>query len=270
MAMNKDKVKEIVIEKTDEMIALCEQVNLGFDIKTIHEFRVTFKYLRSFLRLIRMHNNNKGLKIPDRLKDLYGIAGDIREAQLELENNKHNDLGLTDYNESVIKLIDDKKKQWSKQYSTRIIQKYQKQAHAHNYENLPEAVLSNFLNTRLSLISAHMDDLFPTDSMIHAVRKEAKDILNTTNAVQKKQWSAGQKVAESIPVNELATVAEEIGSYNDERNHIENITNYSNITKNSNDLQKIELIKSIEEPKAEGHKNNIVSMIKDLLLKNKS
>jgi CHAD domain-containing protein len=266
--MNKDKIKEVIVEKTEEITVLCEKINNGFDMQDIHDFRVAFKYLRSFLRLIRMHNDNKGLKAPDKLKDLYYIAGYIRDAQIELLNITEEQLGLPDYNNELEKRISALKKDWTKSYTNKILLQFVKRLKNYEFEALPAGVLANFLNSRMASIDDNMRMRTPTDVQMHNVRKHAKDIINTTHAVKKKHWTAAEVEIKSMPLKELTHVADEIGNYNDERFHLVTMKQYSEQIVEAADKAKIKQISKEQQPKVAKHKKNIIKLVKELLVRN--
>jgi len=262
--MNKDKIKEIVVCKIDEITVLCEQISPDFDKDVIHDFRVTFKYLRSFLRLIRAHNKEKGLKLSDRLKDLYQTAGIIRDAQLELEKINIEGMELADYTLLLNNKIELQKKKWNKFYSKRVLHQFKKRAEGYNFEELPAGVLSNFLNSRMASIDLTMQIESPSDVQIHSVRKNAKDMIYTSDLAKKNSWKGVKNELKPFPLKKLNDVADKIGDYNDERQLISNISSFSTHTKEQEEREEIEKIRKTKEPKILSHKKNIITLVKEL------
>ncbi len=64
-----------------------KKITASFGSEDIHQFRVTYKKLRAFLRMISEQNGNAGeLKIPKKLFNCYHIFGSIRDLQLQQQN----------------------------------------------------------------------------------------------------------------------------------------------------------------------------------------
>ena len=264
--MNKDKIKEVVIEKTEQMAALCKKISSDFEMEHIHDFRVTFKYLRSFLSLLRMHNDNHGLKIPEKIKNLYYIAGRIRDAQIELNALIKNEADLQDYKNNVNQIIASQKKEWGKNYTEKTLASFVKQVNHYNFEDLPTGVLNNFLNTRMDAIQTTMGVTDPNDQQIHSIRKNAKDIIYATNAVNNKKEDNNGEVKD-VPLKDLNLVATEIGSYNDERQQLNNISQFAEQTNAIAEKDRIAQIKKDKGPKIKLQKLNILKLVKGLFTK---
>ena len=267
--MNKDKIREFVIEKNEKLSGLASEISPLFDPKTIHDFRIAFKYLRSFFRLLRTHYPDSGLKFPARLKDLFSIAGTIRELQLELEYAQSQYPEIELYINDLRHSIEGNQKIWNRTFSNRVFEHFTRHLKRYRYEDIPEAILNNFLNSKIVAIDHYVAGSDTTNEQIHDVRKEAKDILYTSNAFEKKRLYSSEK-KKFISLKQLHRVAEKIGDYNDDRQHIASLKQYASNTKVKADKKSISAITKLQTPGLEKIKTNILQQIKKLFLKKSS
>ena len=82
--MNKNQVKHIIDDHYRKLKKQLNHIIPGFDPESIHQFRVAYKKLRAFLRMISQQNKKgRGIKFPKKLKKAYKISGSIRDLQLQ-------------------------------------------------------------------------------------------------------------------------------------------------------------------------------------------
>ena len=267
--MDKNNIKEVIVDKTTEIVNLCSKVGIDFDDENIHKFRVAFKYLRSFLRLLRLHNDDKGLRMPDKMKELYFIAGNIRDTQLALSNLGNKELELPSYFDKLNKRLDDLKRDWKNAYSEKSLHYFLKQVKNTKFQELPVGILTNFLNTRLASIDETIKIDAPTDLQIHSIRKDAKDIIYATDAATKNKWGKAEEETKNIPIEELNQVADEIGEYNNQRLQLESISQFGNQATGEEEKEQIKKMKRQQKPKIQKKKKNIISLVKGLFIKEK-
>ena len=263
--MNSDKVKEVVVAQIAALNELCRGVSPGFDVESVHQFRVSFKYLRSFLRLIRMHNEDKGLRLPEGYKKLYRAAGLVRDAQLESAHVLQNEPDLQNYHALVAERLELGKKEWDRNFSTTMLAKFHKQAVNWKAFDLPEGVLANFIRHRFDSMQTQMDSRHPDDENLHLVRKDAKDIINATLLAEDESPEDMRTVRHDIPLNELSKMADEIGEYNNERNRLQNLSGFE--APSGRERKRVQAIKKETGTRAKKHKKGLVEAIRDLLLK---
>ena len=239
--MTREKISEVMARKSEELIVLAAAISPDFDVRVIHDFRVCFKYIRSFLRLIRMHNDDKGLKpsekvqpeLPDFLKDLEQSLHEVR-------------------------------KNWDRSYSDKALRRFAKQVRECKIDELPEGVLANFLNTHMESIDLNISVQNPTDVQMHNVRKHAKDILYASE-VTDENWQAAKHQLERVPLKDLVIVAEKIGDYNDERQMLEHLVNYQPATEQ--EKQQMAQLKKQSAPRLTKQKKNIIKLVRNLFVK---
>jgi len=224
--MKPEKIRAILKDKISEITELSEQVGKDFDVDIIHDFRVAVKVLRSFLRLLRTHHQEPGLKMTKKFKRLYQTAGAIRDAQLELEKLSGNDLPLPSYIAMLHSAIDRQKQEWYKIYSKKVLKKLEVRLLDYPYEPIPPEALADFFAAQMASIHNIGAGKSPTDDQVHSVRKRAKDILYT-NILAKKRWKAAYKKLEDRPVKQLDNLTDIIGDYNDERITLAHLSSFS-------------------------------------------
>jgi len=82
--MNKKQLKHITGDHYRLLKKHIKNVAVNFDAGEIHQFRVAYKKLRAFLRLINFGDKkSRAIKICKKLKKAYGMAGSIRDLQLQ-------------------------------------------------------------------------------------------------------------------------------------------------------------------------------------------
>jgi len=221
--MKQGKVKKIVLEKVAEVADLCAEVGKAFDEEAVHKFRVSVKSLRSFLRLQKMHTGNSRIKLIKKFKQLYRIAGNIREAQLELKFIQKHEPGLAHYTERLLQTLEVYKKTWTEKYKPKITDKLYNKLSAHKYKDIHPTQLAHFFENRIAAIDDIGTSSMPTDSEIHDARKKIKDVLYTSKLAEKK-WKAAAMEVKALPAKQLDELADMIGNYNDERIILEHVS----------------------------------------------
>ncbi len=83
--MDQKQLKYIVNIFHKKLNKLSKHIITGFDIRTIHEFRLVYKKLRAFLCMIAKDGNRPGerIKISGKLKKSYHLLGTVRDLQLQ-------------------------------------------------------------------------------------------------------------------------------------------------------------------------------------------
>lgn len=77
------KEQKVLTELHEKLLAVSEGGRLANDSEKVHTFRVTYKRLRAFLRLLRsVTPKNRKVRMPANLKSVYRRLGKIRDWQL--------------------------------------------------------------------------------------------------------------------------------------------------------------------------------------------
>jgi CHAD domain-containing protein len=260
--MKQKKIKGVVKGKVKDIAQLAKKVGADFDKKTIHDFRVAVKTLRSFLRLLRMQYETDSPKIPEKFKRLYHITGAIRDAQLELEKILEHNLPFPAYLNNLHQLIQNREREWKEHYSKKMIRTLDEKLTRLKYEPLPPAALVSFFNNRLAAIDELSKIQFPSDTEVHKVRKLVKDILYNIKIA--KEWKAAREQIQNLPEKKLNDIADAIGDYNDERIMAEHLSSFaSNITE-IEEKNSIQVFCEEEAKRLTARKKSIIITVKEL------
>lgn len=223
--MKGEQIKQVLERKTKKISKLCEQLSPAFDEETIHKFRVEVKRLRSLLRLVNANKEQPALKLPKKFKQLYDIAGSIRDAQLEIKKIGDWHITLPTYSQHLSQSIQIKKNEWDNLYNKKVTNKLRKRLTNHDLQHLRPEILTSFFNHHLKKIYSLYKNS-PDNEDIHTIRKQVKDLLYNSKFAEE-EWQKGFNELQSFPLKTLDTLSDIIGSYNDERLLLEHLEHFS-------------------------------------------
>jgi CHAD domain-containing protein len=84
--MSRKQLKHIIRNHFNKLKKYSRKIPGDFDLETMHQFRVEYKKLRAFFRLLSQAREiNKEIKISKKLKKIYTLAGLLRSYQLQLQ-----------------------------------------------------------------------------------------------------------------------------------------------------------------------------------------
>ena len=263
--MNQDDVKEVIKVKIDKLIVLSDLIGTGFHKDKIHNFRVTTKMLRSFLRMLKMHMNEPDIKLSAKFKRLYHIAGAIRDAQLELERLTSLALPVPEYLERLHLTLEARKSEWLKHYDKKVLVKLQKRLLDISYEAVAPDVLTNFFLSRMGTIKTLSNAARPTHNQVHTIRKNVKDMLYASK-IAKKSWKEVQLQIKMLPVKQLNKLADVIGEFNDERLTLQHLSSFSSKNMQHHEKMVIRHICEEEQHRLVRDKQDIMGLVKQLVV----
>ncbi|HET9056247.1 MAG TPA: CHAD domain-containing protein [Chitinophagaceae bacterium] len=150
----------------------------------IHTFRREYKKIRALVRLSSTTNNK--IKIASLLKEIYAVAGTVREYQLQqyIVKEAEENMKLTEYGNSLQKKIS---------YSLNILRKKAATPHAKRSlhvlrKKFPEKINSpqayQFIRIKIFHLLQLMEIKNKKDENIHGIRKTIKDLSNTFNTIR--------------------------------------------------------------------------------------
>lgn len=213
--MNAEQIHRTTKKKTEKISRLAATIAPDFNADTLHDFRVAVKKLRSFMRLVNSDKKQPQLKLPKKFKQLYDIAGIIRDTQLQQKKIATWEYDLPTYRQHLIAILETNIKQWNDRYITHIADKLQEKLTDHKFVSLSVKAFTVFFNQWMAEIHKLCDGI-PNDDNLHSIRKHIKDLLYNTAIVEKK-WPKAYKQLEPFPLPALDILADMIGDYNDER-----------------------------------------------------
>ena len=213
--MNKDKAAEILKNRLNDVGESAAAVAPDFNEKSIHAFRVSVKKLRAYLRLVESGADQPKMKTGKKLKQLYDIAGELRNAQLEQNKTKKQLSALPLYNEKLAETIELNKTAWQQHYQPAIIKKLAKKLEQKPLRKIAAKTLVGFLKERIKVLEDIADSI-PDDEQIHTGRKSVKDMLYNTKLAEK-HWPKAYAKITQLPLVKLGELSDLLGNYNDER-----------------------------------------------------
>ena len=180
--MKSQKIRRAVQVRMKDMERNAVLFLIAHDPEAVHQLRISYKRLRALVRLARLGNRKKHARIPGDLKNIYHLAGDLRNHQL--------------YYKSLL-LIHSEPSNYIDHIRQRVVQKETSLTHTigqANFpilakklrKNLPAAIgrkqLKQFIAGRSASI-LHLIKPGITDSDLHTLRKYLKDITYDVQAM---------------------------------------------------------------------------------------
>jgi len=216
--MTKRKAAHIIHHCYARLYKHSGKVKKDFAEDAIHEFRVDYKKLRAFLRMLQLKAKEpRDLKLPHSIKGMYATAGQVRDRQLCIKRIK------ADRQTSGIALK--KMRQLRKEIkdisanATFVSKKEFENIETALIKSLP-AVLSltagpDFVNQKLLRINAIIAKKEFGDKDLHDIRKGLKDIIFVTAMYENSTEESPAVGWVEDDVKQAAAMANELGSFND-------------------------------------------------------
>ncbi len=207
--MNAKKLEELLAAQATMLAERYDAVSPDFSIDAIHDFRTGVKKYRALLRLAGTTAHKKP-GLPVALRNIYHIAGSIRDAQLLQAFATHEKLPVLfqHLEEALLHL----KIAWEIRYHTGFSDILTRAIRGKHIQSLATKAVSDFLQEKFRSILA--TEPCPDDSTLHEVRKLSKDILYVARWVEK-DWPEAFEATVTLPLKELQELAEKTGDYND-------------------------------------------------------
>lgn len=247
--MNRELIKHITNNHYKKLKKLINEVVSGFDIEAIHQFRVEYKKLRAFLRMIPHGSDTTGkIKISGKLKKIYNISGRIRDLQLQRQRIRQatkQELEKPEAYLSLLQLEIEKLKPELIEISLEeSVNQSRKKTNAAIPDKLPSDNFRNFARQKwVAVYEIILSGNFSDDN-IHAIRKTLKDLfynLKLYEGVEKELLSQGlwkEKVDSFF--NEFL---DELGNFQDKRTAIALLKYYKLNSLNKYNRELLERIK---------------------------
>ena len=265
LKMKPDKIKALIQEKTKVLTELADKISKEFDEDVIHEFRVAYKSLRAFIKLLQESNSDKKLAIPAKIKNLYNITGMLRDIQLERKELALHKLVLPGYYDQLSYTIIRQKKNWQKQYRDGAFRRFEKRLASVEYSKLSIVQLRRFIKARIKEIKRIVKEGETPDNAVHSIRKKIKTILSLAELTDS-NWKSGKKHFKKYPVKEFARLAEEIGTFHDNRQRMAHFLVYAKSEIDGGEKQKMLAFYNEEMPGLNRQKVKILNNVKAICI----
>jgi CHAD domain-containing protein len=192
----------------------------GFNEEAIHRFRVEFKKLRAFLRMMALAvSKPRQLKLPHAFKNMYSLAGKIRDRQLclkKIKDNKENNRRSSAKMTFLKKEIKDLSARKDVFLTKRKFEEIEKDM----IKELPLIVqgtfVKDFIRQKLDFISEIIAKGDYRDKELHSIRKSLKDITYVTKIFKedlKIRMPAG--ASGRIDLKKAESLSHDLGLFND-------------------------------------------------------
>lgn len=218
--MNKKQVEYITTRHYRQLKKHLKKVAGDFEAEAIHQFRVSYKKLRAFLRLIsHEHKTGEPIKISKKLKRAYNISGVIRNLQLQqqriLEATKRQLKKPTAYIHLLQKEIDKLKPVLLDIIAADPVDKSKKKTIAAVPDKF-QLSWNEFIREKWAAINTIITSRYIRDDNLHTVRKSLKDLYyNLKNVEGVNQYKLSQRIWKGKDELYFDQLLDELGNYQD-------------------------------------------------------
>jgi hypothetical protein len=193
--------------------------------ETIHRFRTETKKLMAVLRLAGMAMQHEP-EVPKAFRELYHAAGQIRDCQMQLEfiaRDKHHI--LPSFTIWLAHKAYSHQEIWKHKHVEKVVRELHDYIAALRFSDLDLETLHKYFDdhkTHMKVLIAGSAD----DEALHEVRKETKD-MQLVLGFCKKNWEQGYAELAAMQ-QELEQLSEKAGVYNDRRNLLIMLEEFTN------------------------------------------
>jgi CHAD domain-containing protein len=180
--MDQAQIKNITNSRYRKLKKHIERVAESFDAEAIHQFRVEYKKLRAFFRMLSQGEDAGGeIKILKKLKKGYNVSGYIRDLQLQqlriMEASKPEPKKPQAYLTLLQKEIDKLKPELVEIFSENPVTESKKKTDAAVPEEFFDLQFNSFVKKKHADVTAVIAAGYFSDDTIHAVRKSLKGLF---------------------------------------------------------------------------------------------
>jgi len=225
--VSREEIKHIVTHYFRKLKKLYKSIDPNFDVDAIHDFRVSYKKLRAFFRLVSAETNDE-LKVPRKLKKVYKALGVIRDMQLQRQKFKGTVKPKQPqaYLTKLSREIKRQKEELLERFSDDIITESKKKIVASLPSKLGNSSSRDFIRKKQSGNQVIITSGDFSDDNLHSIRKNLKDIyyiqeISLENE-NKRISTQKKKIKEKGPAKEFL---DSMGDFQDKRTGISLIRN---------------------------------------------
>ena len=142
--MTQEEIKQQINLRVNEMLAYADNISGEFNIDVIQSFKDEFKMIRSLTSFIKVQKGDKGVKLPEKCKELYKVAGTIREIQIQVQEQKDANTLTPEEADNYEFQLRDLKNDWNRNYSQNLFLKLEKELGEFNFKSIRSEFLENF------------------------------------------------------------------------------------------------------------------------------
>jgi CHAD domain-containing protein len=216
--MDKPSLETVIEEHAGELKKLAGRIPGYFDEKDVHDWRVEFKKLRAFLRMITAVVAGHMPLMTSEIKKIYSLAGDIRGLQLFLTFfNEQPETGTRQfpvYEAMLQHQLFAAKEEFIKRCDIFWFEKELDRWLLMCPEYLSTIIVKQFVQQRVTAMRLIMLAPEP-EANLHAYRKHVKDLIYNIR-VFTNTWGIPFPVTAWKNERILSSAAEELGNFNDQ------------------------------------------------------
>lgn len=222
--MKKDTVRKIIGDDLEKMGQYCHTIDKKFDAESIHEFRVQSKKIRALLRLLALQTGNADIRLTRRVKELYRLAGVMRDYQLMLQDAGDDIPELAKWLRHNIGAAQHK---WQDNYKDKVLSRFADKTYE-LAESIDAGTVEKFFRQRCKTIRRTVTDPDPEDEALHELRKLLKDMMYIASFCEH-HWPKGFQRLERFPLADLKPLSAMAGDYNDHTNRISFLYSFASV-----------------------------------------
>lgn len=224
-------INRILVRKIRKLRKQFFKISPLFEKDTIHKFRTEIKRLKALMSLVNQTTPAR-LKLTKKVRNIYRLSGRIRELQLmkeQVQIPQDKAPQLFRYLEEQLRRA---KETWDAAYEEVLFDKF-----------LLRTKETDFLPVSITALYKYFDENFKrirtldessTDEELHAMRKVVKELRYNLSLI-KEEWTEGYEQLQHLPIQVLDSLAEMLGTYNDE---VTLLSKLSDLTSTNKEEQK--------------------------------
>ncbi len=247
--MNREQIKHITNTQYRKIKKHIKKIADDFDMETIHQFRVEYKKLRAFLRMLAAQKGTAGeITVTKKLKKVYTIAGSIRDLQLQqlriTDATKGEQKKPTSYLTLLQKEKDSQKPELSEVLLENPVNDSKKKTDAAIPDEFPLSGFRNFVQHKWAAVHAIIASGHFSDDNVHLIRKNLKDLfynLKLYTGVEREILSAS--ILKGKDEKYFDQLLEELGGFQDKCTAIALLRSYWLIGLNTYNRELLERVK---------------------------
>ncbi len=216
--MDTRQIKHIIsplLKKSENDLA---RIAAAFDPELIHRFRVSYKKLRAFLKLLPQQNTRTAIKIPVPLKRINSLLGRLRNIQLQQQRimsapQAEKYQGYLDVLQLQVQQL---QTSLQKQVTKKLAARSKKQLLVAVHSTTGRARFSKMAKKNYAAVTALLLAAPHSDANIHRIRKLLKDVLyNCTTCVAFKKHLPPVAAWKGKDVQQLDALLNRLGNFQD-------------------------------------------------------
>ena len=248
--MNHKQIKHITNNHYRDLKKYIKKVSEDFDVEAIHQFRVAYKKLRAFLRMISQQHKMAGeIKISKKLKKGYNISGSIRDLQLQQQRILEATKQEVKKPQAYLSLLQREIKKLQPELSEIFLEKPVTESKKKTDSSVPDKFklngFSNFVQKKWKAIYAIIASGHFSDENIHAIRKSLKDLFYNVKIYEGAEHKIlSQRIWKGKDEQYFNKLLDELGSFQDKCTAIALLKSYWLISLNIYNRELLERIKN--------------------------